>query len=141
MLPDWEAWERTAKAFGEYMQQIEESHCLDTTTLPAQTMLIVTCSNAVVEFTIRDGETGEVLVKDNVFTSPTEGKLLGTEVPGPTKKDDDVIRLGRRVLLPRQLKRIGLLNYDVEGATYKADGIHGIKIVLPSGTQYNLWTD
>lgn len=143
---DEEDMEDLAEEFRVHMRMVEASHVLDVPTLvaPAQTNLVVTCSsNVVVEFTILDAATGDVLLQDGGnFTSPTAGKLLGTEWPEPSTKEVDVIRINlKRVLLPGKIKRMGLLCYAVGGKKFYADGIYGVKVIRPNGSEYDLWRD
>jgi hypothetical protein len=135
--------EEMAASLRALLEDIEGSPCLvvaDPRNLPPQTKLIVTCSGDTVEFTIQDSNTCKALVKDGKnFPEATEGKLVGTQT-SIRDTSDDVVRF-KRTLRPGRLLRAGLLVYEVGGKEFSADGIHGVKIVYPSGKSFDLWSD
>jgi hypothetical protein len=148
-------WAEIMESFGAFMDTIKASHCLDVRDrkLPPGTKLLVTCitegrQDVLVEFTILDPASCKVLVTDGGnFQEPTEGKLLGTEYPeagqpgGARAAEESRIRRPR-TLLDGQLKRLGLLVYEVAGKKFYADGIARVQVFLPGWTKpYDLWFD
>jgi hypothetical protein len=156
--PDWEGqakWAEVMEGFRDFLDTIEVSHCLEVRDgkLPPGTKLLVTCitegsQDVLVEFTLLDPASCKVLVKDGRnFNDPTEGKLLGTEYPEKEQTGEARASEGIRIrrpttLLEGQLKRLGLLVYDVAGKKFYADGIGRVQIFLPGWTKpYDLWFD
>jgi hypothetical protein len=148
-------WAEIMEGFSAFLDTIKASHCLDVRDrkLPPGTKLLVTCitegrQDVLVEFTMLDPASCKVLVKDGGnFKEPTEGKLLGTEYPEAEQpgaaRTSEVIRIRRpRTLLEGQLKRMGLLVYEVAGKKFSADGIGRVQVFLPGWTKpYDLWFD
>jgi hypothetical protein len=138
--------DRAKKAFVRFLETLDRlkaGHCLDTRDsekLPHGTVYVVeSLKSSDIKIEMLDAETGRAMIQEGPDRSPVEGYLLGSRTSdGVAKVDEDVYEF-EKFFLPGQLKRLAVLQYEIGGETRSIDDIWLVKIVLPNGTQYDLW--
>lgn len=154
--PDWEAEAEAAEAaerraeflknVAECMGRIQAAHCLDLTSLPLGTRLVINTFGEFdppIEITILEPASCKVSIKEqNGIAGCIEGILLGCE-------DLEAITPGKpfpskRVLLPGKLKLLCWLVYEVNGKRVDArsNTIRTIEILQPGMEKpFVLWAN
>ena len=133
-----------AAAMRDFVKAARSKHILDTRDaahLPAGTKYVVTCgSKTEISIEMVDPETGKAMIQEGPDQKPVEGYLKGSFISEPAEiAPGDAWHPGKRLLLGGQIKKLALLEYEINGKGKFADGIYEVKIFHPAGFYYDLW--
>ena len=132
---------------GDILKKARESKVLDTRDaehLPGGTRYRLTFTdNSVMMIEMLDPSNGHALISNQVDSSDEslEGYLEGSFFPERELTQPDNVWRIHRFFLPGQLKMLGAMRYQINGAEKTNDAIKDVVIILPNGTEYAIWRD